>query len=101
MDMSRRAGCYGSVQADLTAWQEHYENRCRNMNERIWGDHYGHEIQDCYQPKTEDLVGQEWVYSKRLAIERMLSGDWRGLFSPTQFHEFNRFPCMHDVGRYR
>lgn len=35
MDMSRRAKCYGSIQADLTARQEHCEERRRNMNGRV------------------------------------------------------------------
>ena len=85
--MSRQAGCYSSVQADLQAREEHSEVRRQSMNERIWADHDGRNIEDCHQPEVEDLVSDEWVYSKRLAIESMLSPEWRGI---SLKHSFTR-----------
>ena len=76
--MSKRAGCYGGVQVDLRAREESLEARRRSMDGRIWADHVGRDIQDCHQPELDDIVSEEWVYSKRLSIESVLSPDWRG-----------------------
>ena len=87
VSMSRRAGCYSSVQYDLQAREEHSEVRNQSMSERIWTDHDGRDIEDCHQPEVEDFISDEWVYSKRLAIESMLSPEWRGIFLK---HSFTR-----------
>lgn len=63
MDMSRRAGYYGSVQADLTAWREHYEKRRRNMNGRIWGD----------QPERQGQTKYDQALLRQLAISNIWS----------------------------
>ena len=77
--MSRRAGCYRCTQVDLLVRQRYYDEKRRSMNEYTWTDHGSTEIYDCHQTETDDLVSEEWVYSKRLAIESMLSPDWKGI----------------------
>jgi hypothetical protein len=77
--MSRRAGCYGSIQADLHLRQDHYDEKRQSLTGRMWANHDDTEIDDCHQPEMDHVVSEEWVYSKRLAIESMLSPDWRGI----------------------
>lgn len=77
--MSRRAACYNSVQKDLELLHE-YQARRRSLDGRMWTAEYGLESNvGCCQLESDD-ISEEWVFSKRLAIETMLSADWRGTF---------------------
>jgi hypothetical protein len=77
--MARRAGCYASTQADLLIRRDYYGKRRQSMNGRMWAAHDNADIEDIHQPEIDDIISEEWVYSKRLAIESMLSPDWRGI----------------------
>ena len=77
--MIQRSGALCALQHDLRRREETTRRKVHTSLDRHVIDHIGHAVNNCHTPEVDDIVSDEWLYSKRLATEARLSPAWKGV----------------------
>ena len=70
--MIKTAGASSAAGEDLKLRQTLLESRSLSWSRHLVTDHESRDVRNYHQPELDDIVTEEWLYSKRLATEARL-----------------------------